>query len=86
MSKLLHEITRDSDVGIWESQTSTARIYNDKIIIGQPYVKWVDNSGTLAFKKTAIKNQKVVDKVVADMVNGCAADAWDNILCHQDEE
>ena len=83
MSKLLHEITRESDVGIWNNQTSTARIYNDKIIVGQPYVKWIDNSGTLAFKKTAIKNQKSVDAVVADMANGCTDDAWDNILRHQ---
>ena len=83
MSKLLHTITRESDVGIWNNQTSTARIYNDKIIVGQPYVKWLHNSGTLAFKKTAIRNQKLVDEVTADMVNGCAADAWDNIFFHQ---
>ena len=83
MSKLLHEITRESDVGIWESQTSTARIYADKIIVGQPYVKWIDNSGTLDFRKTAIRNQKVVDSVVADMANGSSDDAWYHIRCAQ---
>ena len=79
MSKLLHTITRDADVGIWESQTSTARIYNDKIIVGQPYVKWIDNSGTLDFRKTAIRNQKIVDAVLVDMADECESDAWDRI-------
>ena len=84
MSKLLHEITRDSDVGIWESQTSTARIYNDKIIVGQPYVKWLDNSGTLDFRKTALRNQKIVDAVLVDMADECESDAWDRICSAMD--
>ena len=79
MSKLLHEITRESDVGIWNNQTSTARIYNDKIIIGQPYVKWTGNSGNLAFQKVAIRNQKVIDSVLADLANDCEDCAWDKI-------
>ena len=79
MSKLLHTITLDSDVGIWESQTSTARIYNDKIIVGQPYVKWIDNSGNLNFRKVAIRNQKVVDAVLADMADDSEDSAWDQI-------
>ena len=79
MSKLLHEITRESDVGIWESQTSTARIYNDKIIVGQPYVKWTDNSGNLNFRKVAIRNQIVVDAVLGNMADDCEDEAWDQI-------
>ena len=79
MSKLLHEITRDHDVGIWNNQTSTARIYNDKIIVGQPYVKWLDNSGNLAFRKVAIRNQILVDSVLADMADDSEDSAWDQI-------
>ena len=79
MSKLLHTITRESDVGIWKNQTSTARIYNDKIIVGQPYVKWIDNSGNLAFRKVAIRNQIVVDAVLADMADDSEDSAWSQI-------
>ena len=85
MSKLLHTITRDSDVGIWHDQTSTARIYNDKIIIGQPYVKWVDNSGNLNFRKVAIRNQIAIDGVITDMNDDREEDAWgriDNFLTY----
>ena len=79
MSKLLHEITRTADVGIWNNQTSTAQIYNDKIIVGQPCVKWTDNSGNLDFLKVAIRNQIVVDSVLADMADGSEDSAWDQI-------
>ena len=79
MSKLLHEITRESDVGIWEGQTSTARIYNDKIIVGHPYVKWIDNSGNLNFRKVAIRNQIAVDVVITDMDDDREDDAWERI-------
>ena len=79
MSKLLHTITRDSDVGIWESQTFTARIYNDKIIVGAPYVKWLGHTGSLDFRKTAIRNQKVIDAVLLEMSDGCESYAWDKI-------
>ena len=79
MSKLLHTITRESDVGIWNNQTSTARIYNDKIIVGQPYVKWLHNSGALDFRKVALRNQKVVDAVLADMADDSEDSAWDQI-------
>ena len=79
MRKLLHEITRDADVGIWESQTFTARIYNDKIIVGQPYVKRLGHTGSLDFRKTAIRNQKIVGAVLVDMADECESDAWDRI-------
>ena len=79
MSKLLHEISYDSDVGIWGSQTATARIYDDKIIVCAPYVKWLDNSGTLAFRKTAIRNQKWIAEVLADITDDCEDSAWDHI-------
>ena len=85
MSKLLHEITRQADVGIWANQSISARIYNDKIIVGQPYVKWANNSGNLAFRKIAIRDKKAVEAVlkdIADIVVGRAAGkirAWDRI-------
>ena len=79
MSKLLHTITRESDVGIWNDKTSTARIYGDKIIVGQPYVKWLDHSGNLAFRKVAIRNQKLIDSVLADLADACEDSAWDQI-------
>lgn len=79
MSKLLHTITRESDVGIWAEKPSTARIYNDKIIVGQPYVKWLGLTGSLDFRKVAIRNQIVVDSVLADMADDSEDSAWDQI-------
>jgi hypothetical protein len=37
-------------VGIYNTQ-ATVRVYADKTIVTAPYVKWVNNTGTLAFRK-----------------------------------
>ena len=81
MSKLLHEITHELDVGIWRQQTSTASIYDDKIIVSIPYVKWIGNIGKLAFRKRAIRDQSIISAVLVDMADECESDAWDRIFC-----
>ena len=79
MSKLLHTLTYDSQVGIWEDQTTTARIYADKIIVESPYVKWIGNTGNLAFRKVAVRNQTAVDFVLAKMAGDDEDAAWAQI-------
>ena len=69
MSKFMHEITSNSKVGIWGNQVFTARIYDDKITVTTPYVKWVNNSVNLAFKKTVIRDQIAVNAVLAYMAD-----------------
>ena len=70
MSKFMHEITSNSKVGIWGNQVFTARIYDDKIIVIIPYLKWVNNSVNLAYKKTVIRDQIAIDAVLAYMACG----------------
>ena len=74
-----HTITKDVQVGIYENCEYVARIYKDKIIVVSPYVKWVGNTGGYAEAKEAIRDQKVVDAVLADMADDCEDSAWAKI-------
>lgn len=51
MSKNIKTWNNDIKVGIWESEW-TLRLYDDKAILHMPYVKWVNNSGSLAERTT----------------------------------
>lgn len=46
--KLLAEWSWDCSVGIWNNETESVRLYSDRAIHKSPYVKWVNNSGSLA--------------------------------------
>ena len=70
-----YTITRAIHVGLWDSEY-VARVYADKIIIVAPYVKWVGNSGSYAEEKLAIRDKRVVDRVLLDL----ADDAEDSAL------
>lgn len=72
----LYTITKDVSVGIWDNEQYVARIYKDKVIVVTPYVKWVNNSGSLAYSKQSIRDQKIVDNVIAEIKDDCEKSAW----------
>jgi len=74
-----HTITLDTQVGIYDNCEYVARIYKDKIIVVSPYVKWTGNTGGYAESKEAIRDPKVVNAVLADMVDDCEDSAWQKI-------
>ena len=76
MRKLLHELTRESDVGTFGKKTATALIYADKITVREPYEQWADGYGILSFRVTCISNPMAVDHVIADIVDDRQDDAW----------
>jgi hypothetical protein len=47
MSKKIKTWSDDIKVGIWDDRWSLA-LYDDKAILHMPYVKWINNSGSLA--------------------------------------
>jgi hypothetical protein len=77
--KATHTLTKDVQVGIYEGCEYIARIYKDKIIVTTPYVKWVGNTGGYAERKEAIRDQKVVEAILADMADDCHDSAWAKI-------
>lgn len=78
MARPICKITKDVVVGIYDSEYS-ANIYADKIIVTTPYIKWIDNSGSLDTKKNAIRDKKIIDKVIAVLNDDCEDSAWDII-------
>jgi hypothetical protein len=77
-----HTITKDVKVGIYDNCEYVARVYTDKIIVVSPYVKWVGNTGGYAEKKEAIRDQRVVDIVLADLADDAEDSAWAHIGEH----
>ena len=73
--KPIHKITKDVQVGIYNSGY-IARIYKDKIIVVSPYVKWVGNTGVYAEAKKSIRDQKIVDKIIAAINDECEDTVW----------
>lgn len=73
-----HTITKDVQVGIYDSEY-VARIYNDKIIVVSPYVKWVGNTGGYAESKQSIRDQATVDKIIKELDDDCEDSAWELI-------
>ena len=80
MRKLLHEITRQSDVGVFGKKTAVALIYADKITVREPYAQQTDDNSILAFRVTCISNQTLIAKVTADIADNRQGDAWNKVL------
>ena len=76
MRTLLHEITRESDVGIFGKQTASALIYADKITVREPYAQCTDGNVVLAFRVSCIGNPMAIDHVIADIADDRQGDAW----------
>ena len=66
---------KDVQVGIYDD-AYVARIYANKIITTAPYVRWVGQTGYYAERKQAIRDQAVVDAVLADLRDGAIDSAW----------
>jgi hypothetical protein len=79
MAKPISTITKDVSVGIYDNCEYVARIYSDKIILVSPYVKWVGNTGGYAEAKIAIREQSIIDSVIADLADDCEDSAWAKI-------
>lgn len=79
MRTLLHELTRQTEVGIFGKKTASALIYADKITVREPYEQWADGYGILSFRVTCIRNQTVIDQVTADIVGNRQNAAWDKV-------
>jgi hypothetical protein len=73
-----YTISKDVDVGIYNG-TYVARVYNDKIIVVTPTVRWVENTGTYHEVKEAIRDPDVIRMVLEDLADDCEDDAWRHI-------
>lgn len=51
-------------VGIWDRCEWYLRLYDDLAVVRTPYVKWVDNSGSLAFEVRQIKPGNTLKKLL----------------------
>lgn len=62
----------DIKVGIWDNETWTLRLYEDRAVLKYPTVKWANNSGSLDHVSTRITGRihaallKLADEQVAD--------------------
>lgn len=64
--KPIAKITKSCSVGIWDNEQYVARIYADKITVQHPCVRWVDNTGSLCFKRHTIR-----DGATVAAIRGC---------------
>ncbi len=55
-------------VGIYDSQATITRHKSGRVTIRSPFVKWTDNTGTLAFEniKLAGNNAKIAGEIFSD--------------------
>lgn len=83
--KPLYTITKDVSVGIWNNEEYVARIYKDKIIVVSPYVRWINNSGNLDYRKESIRDQKTVDRIIQELSDDCEDTAWEIIGNYLDD-
>jgi hypothetical protein len=51
--------TIESTCGIYDTEY-TLRDYGTKLIVTEPYIKWEQNTGCLAFEKTRVTNAKTM--------------------------
>ena len=70
---------KEVKVGIWENCTMTARVYEDKVIVIEPYVRWMGNSGSLSEAKKSIRNIDTVKRINQELADDCEDTAWEII-------
>ena len=74
----MHTITKDVQVGIYDSEY-IARIYKDRVIVITPCVKWVGNTGGYAESKESIRGQETVDRIIKELDDDREETAWEII-------
>ena len=57
-------ITKDTECGIYQTKY-TAKVETDVVRLTSPYIRWVGNSGNLAFENTFIRDKATVDTIHA---------------------
>lgn len=72
-------IVKDCKVGIYDNCEYMASIYDDRIVVKSPYVRWTDNAGTLDTCRDRITDPKVILSIRAALADGAEASAWAEI-------
>jgi hypothetical protein len=78
-TKPIRVYSGEIQVGIWERCNWSVRMYEGKAIVRMPYVKWVNNSGSLDFTKERIEPGYRLTKLlalVADERSGKTTDSF----------
>lgn len=79
--KTLQTIYADCNVGIYENCEKKGRIYPEMIVVVEPYVKWVGNTGGYAERKVTLRDAKLAKAVLAVLADDDQDedDAWELI-------
>lgn len=69
--KVIATWSDDIKVGIWDNETWTLRLYEDRAVLKYPTVKWINNSGSLDYVSSRITGRihAALLKVAADQVD-----------------
>lgn len=76
MAKLIKEIVKPVQVGMFENCKYSARIFPDKVIVRTPYIRWIRNSGNLATRLQVITHQGIVNKIIQEAKKESHDSAW----------
>ncbi len=52
--KALANVSKSVSVGIWDSESLDIRVHADRTLIREPFVNWVNNSGSLKYKNMRV--------------------------------
>ena len=72
--KLVAEWSDRMAVGIWDNTYWSVRLYADRAIARLPYVKWINNSGSLEYRTERLTG-KALDTLLAIAEQQVADDA-----------
>lgn len=72
--KLIAKWSDSCKVGIWDNETWTVRLYEDRAVYRHPYVKWVGQSGSLAYLSHRITGKMLTEllEIAKQQVNDSA--------------
>lgn len=69
-------LNKPCKVGIYDNCAYVARIYEDRIVVTSPYVRWIGNTGDYAERKERITNSSTLERVHAALVDEAEDTAW----------
>ena len=78
MSKLLQKITHIAELQ-FRNEVYVARIYDDKITVRTPYVKWSDHYYKTLIKKDSIRNPIIIANILSHLERDDVEGAWNCI-------
>jgi hypothetical protein len=74
-SKVIAKIERSVQVGIFENCTLSIRIYPDRTLVREPYIRWVGNTGGYAERNLRLEGEahmaliRAADRATQDRVD-----------------